>query len=73
MVIYDTEREWTVRGEDMLHRNKWTPFEGRVVRSRVVRTIIRGRTVYQDDGAPMVTGEPGTGRFLPRGYGRMRD
>lgn len=73
VVIYDTEREWTVRGEEMLHRNKWTPFEGRVVRSRVVRTIIRGRTVYQDDGAPMVTGERGTGRFLPRGYGRMRE
>lgn len=72
LAIYDTEQDWTVRGDEMLHRNKWTPFEGRPVRGRVVRTIIRGRTVYRFDGGPVVDGAPGFGRFLPRGYGHRR-
>lgn len=71
VAIYDPEAIWTVRGGEMLHRNKWTPFEGRQVRGRVVRTIIRGRTVYQHDGRqPLITAEPGYGKFLPRGYGQ---
>lgn len=73
IAIYDANRAWVVRGSDMLHRNKWTPFEGREVRGRIVRTIIRGRTVYHDDGRPVVTGTAGFGRFLPRGYGRTGD
>lgn len=70
VAIYDPDQVWTVRGSEMLHRNKWTPFEGRQVRGRVVRTIRRGRTVYRFDGEPHVLGERGTGRFLPRAYGR---
>ena len=72
VAIYDPEAEWTARGGEMLHRNKWTPFEGRQVRGRVVRTIVRGQTVYRHDGQPIVTGEPGSGGFLARGYGRQR-
>lgn len=69
LAIYDQDQTWTVRGAEMLHRNKWTPFEGREVRGRVVRTIIRGRTAYQFDGEPRIVAEPGYGRFLSRGYG----
>lgn len=71
IAIYDPDATWTVRGSDMLHRNKWTPFEGREVRGRVVRTLVRGRTVFLHDGEPIVTAEPGHGRFLPRGYGQQ--
>lgn len=69
VAIYDPNRLWTVRGEDMLHRNKWTPFEGKEIQGRVVRTIIRGVTVYEDAPKPTVHGERGSGRFLSRGYG----
>ena len=72
VVIYDTEASWTARGSEMLHRNKWTPFEGRQVRGRVVCTIIRGQTVYRFDDRPLVTAEAGHGRFLARGYGQQR-
>jgi allantoinase len=70
VVIYDPDAEWTVHGDDMLHRNKWTPMEGKQIRSRVVRTIIRGQTVYTWNGEHVVSGEKGTGKFLTRGYGR---
>lgn len=72
LAIYDLDQRWTVRGDEMLHRNKWTPFEGREVGVRVVRTILRGRTVYRYDDGPVISGEPGMGRFLPRGYGQQR-
>lgn len=69
IAIYDPNELWEVHGDEMLHRNKWTPMEGRQIQGRVVRTIIRGNTVYQFDGEPVVLAEPGSGRFLERGYG----
>lgn len=70
VVIYDTERSWTVRANDLLHKNRWTPFDGRKVGCRVMRTIIRGQTVYRGDGEAQVLVKPGYGKFLRRGYGR---
>ncbi len=70
VAIYDPNELWEVRGEDMLHRNKWTPMEGREILGRVVRTIIRGNTVYTFENEPAVSGERGSGKFLARGYGQ---
>jgi hypothetical protein len=53
----------------MLHRNKWTPFEGKTIGASVVRTMLRGRTVFDRSRTEMVVGSPGDGAFLPRGYG----
>lgn len=69
LAIYDPQRAWTVKGEDLLHRNKWTQFEGRTIGVSVVRTILRGKTVFDIAAADRVTGQPGDGHFLPRGYG----
>ncbi|HEX3722921.1 MAG TPA: amidohydrolase family protein [Nitrolancea sp.] len=73
IAIYDPDDLWTVTGDDMLHRNKWTPMEGREIQGRVVRTIIRGATVYTFDKEPKVFGERGSGRFLPRDSGLAID
>jgi allantoinase len=72
IVLLDPNQTWTVRGADMLHRNLWSPFEGKEVTGRVVRTIRRGETVYDDAliGAARVPAKPGSGSLLPRGYGR---
>ncbi len=64
LALYDLDRPWTVRAADLLTKHKWTPFDGRRVRSQVVRTILRGRTVYADG---RITAEPGNGRFVARG------
>jgi allantoinase len=71
VVVLDQNLEWVATGEDMLHRQKWTPFEGKTIRGRVLRTLRRGETIYDDslDGEARILGVPGSGRFLDRGYG----
>jgi allantoinase len=62
LVLYDLDAEWTVDPrEQQFSKNPWSPFEGRRVRGKVVRTIVRGRTVYCDGE---LTAPPGYGAFL---------
>ena len=63
LALYALDREWTVRAADLLTRHQWTPLDGRAVRGQVVRTMVRGRTVYADG---RILAEPGSGRFLTR-------
>lgn len=70
LVIFDPDAEWTVRGDEMLHRQRWTPFEGKTIAGKVLRTLRRGETVYDATRhGDESLGAPGSGRFLPRGYG----
>jgi allantoinase len=60
--LYDLQAEWTVDPrEQQFSKNPWSPFEGRRVRGRVVRTIVRGATVYCEGE---ITASPGHGAFL---------
>ncbi|MDB5075426.1 MAG: dihydroorotase, multifunctional complex type [Chloroflexi bacterium] len=61
LTLWDMEQQWEVRREDLLSRHPWTPLEGRRLQGRVIRTIVRGRSVFAD-GRILV--EPGTGQFL---------
>jgi allantoinase len=72
LVVFDPERSWVVRGEEMHHKQKWTPFEGKSITGRVVRTLRRGETIYDDslEGDARLPALAGSGRYLPRGYGR---
>ena len=67
LAFYDLDRPWTVHGKNMLHRNKWTPFEGKTIGVTAVKTMVRGEVRFDIDAGPI--GNPGTGNFLPRGYG----
>lgn len=69
IAIYNLNAPWTVRGEDMLHKNKWSPFEGKEIGVRVVRTLVRGATMYEFNGEHVIHGSAGHGRFLSREYG----
>ena len=62
MVLLDPAGSWTVDREDLLDRHRLSPFAGRALRGRVVRTLLRGATVAADGrtvGAP-------AGRILRR-------
>lgn len=61
LVLVDADAEWVIRGADLLHKNKWTPYEGRRVRGRVEMTMVRGSVVYQDG---RLQSEPGFGQFV---------
>jgi allantoinase len=63
LALLDPHRTWTIHGADLHHAQKWTPYEGREVTGRVIRTLVRGRTVYAESDAG--------GSFAPRGTGRF--
>jgi allantoinase len=62
MVVVDPGQDWTVTPDALYDRHKLTPFAGATFRGRVVRTLLRGRTVFAD-GA--LVGAPG-GRIVRR-------
>ena len=65
IVLYDPNAEATVTREGLLTRQKWSAFEGKTYRGRVVSTLVRGRDVFRD-GEIVV--DAGNGRFLTPEY-----
>ena len=66
IALYDLDGEWEVdAASQQFSKNPWSPFDGRRVRARVVRTLVRGETVYADGE---IVAEPGSGRvpLVPR-------
>jgi len=55
----DTEAEWVVRGAELHTRARWSPFEGRRLRGRVTRVVLRGQLAYENGS---VLAPPGSGR-----------
>jgi allantoinase len=69
LVVFDPEATFTVGPETLHHRHKATPYEGQVLRGRVVKTLLRGRPVYD---AGRFADAP-AGRPLLRPLGRETD
>ncbi|XP_036426296.1 zgc:103559 isoform X1 [Colossoma macropomum] len=46
LVIWDPEREFVVKKENIHHKNKLTPYLGVTLRGEVKGTIVRGKLVY---------------------------
>jgi allantoinase len=61
LVLVDPDAEWTVTLETQWSRHRQSPYLGRRLKARVVRTIVRGRTVFLEGEGPS---EPGGGRFI---------
>ncbi|MEZ3501415.1 dihydroorotase family protein [Pantoea sp. KPR_PJ] len=63
LVFYDVQQRWIVKGETFQGLGKWSAFEGMRCQGKVVRTLIRGVTVYQDQ---QIQVQPGFGQFVTR-------
>jgi allantoinase len=61
LAFYDPLARWTVRGAAFRGFGTWSAFEGMECHGRVVRTMVRGTTVYNDGQFEVV---PGFGQFL---------
>lgn len=62
LALWDLEDEWTIDARSQqFSKNPWSPFDGRTLRARCLRTLVRGETVYSDGE---IVAEPGYGRFL---------
>jgi allantoinase len=48
LCVFDPDAEFTVTPEMLHTRHKITPYEGRTLRGKVMRTYLRGRVVYDD-------------------------
>jgi len=46
LVVWDPEVRWTVRGAELQHRHKLTPYDGQTLRGQVRRTYVRGTKVF---------------------------
>jgi dihydroorotase-like cyclic amidohydrolase len=57
----DPQVVWEIRAARTLTRCAWTPFEGRQVRGKVQRVMLRGREAYRDG---QVLAPPGYGKNL---------
>lgn len=51
VTLFDPELQWTVDAGQFLSLSRNTPFDGRALRGRQVRTIVGGRTIWKLEGA----------------------
>jgi allantoinase len=56
LAILRTGDPWELRAEDLEYRHRHSPFTGRRLTARVVRTILRGVTVYGEGAVAEATG-----------------
>jgi allantoinase len=63
LVVVDLEREWTLRREMLLSKNKHSAYIGSRFKGQVMQTWVRGRLVYADG---QITVQPGYGKLLLR-------
>jgi allantoinase len=61
LAIVDPAHEWTLEAKHLQTRSGISAYLGRTFTGRVVRTIVRGKTVYVDGD---VIGRPGWGQFV---------
>lgn len=61
IAVFDRSQTWVI-DETKLHSNAgWSPYHGREIGGRIVRTILRGADIWNDS---TVTGAAGTGQFI---------
>ena len=47
LVFWNPDAEHTIDAATLEHRHKITPYQGRSLRGAVMRTILRGETIYE--------------------------
>lgn len=62
--IIDLDREWIINKEDQQSMAKYTPLHGMKLRGKVVKTIVRGKVVFDEKKGIVAT--PGYGQFVKR-------
>lgn len=50
LIVFHPDRAWKIDAARLRSKSKNTPFDGRPVQGRVLRTVIDGRTVYEHGG-----------------------
>ncbi|HEX6292111.1 MAG TPA: allantoinase [Herpetosiphonaceae bacterium] len=69
LVLVDLDDEFVLQSTDLYYRHRHSPYLGKALRGRIVRTLVRGRTVF---GTGTVDPTPG-GRLLTPGNERTKN
>ncbi len=48
LVLVDLNNHWRVNHENILYKCKWSPFEGQLFSSKIVKTFVNGNLVYDN-------------------------
>jgi len=70
LIVFNPESKWTVRGSELEHRHKATPYDGRSVLGTVHATFVRGKQVFSSGEIAMGAGLDGTRAFAKEAIGR---
>jgi dihydroorotase len=57
LVLADLNNPWKVKKDNILYKCKWSPFEGITFKSKIVKTIVSGNVVWDNEN--LVEGNPG--------------
>ena len=49
LLLFDPDVSWRISTDDFRSKSKNAPFDGRPVQGRARRTIVDGRTIFQDE------------------------
>ena len=61
-VLIDPNKNWIVQGEKFLSKGKITPFEKYKFKGKIMKTILRGKVIYNSELG--ITADAGYGNFL---------
>ena len=50
LVIFDADKPWIIDAERLRSKSKNTAFDGRPTQGMVWRTVVAGRTIYENGG-----------------------
>lgn len=48
LAFIDLKKEWVVKGNELETKCKWTPFEGKLLKGKNIRTMYKGKIVYEN-------------------------
>lgn len=63
LVVVDLNKQWTLTADHLFYKNKFSAYVGSTFTGQVLRTLVRGKTVYQDG---KIIAQPGYGQLLRR-------
>lgn len=69
-IVLDPDADWTVRGSELEHRHKATPYDGQRVRGIVHATFVRGKQVFASGDVVLGAGLDGMRAFAKEASGR---
>lgn len=52
LVLVDLNSPWNVKKENILYKCGWSPFDGKIFKSRVTHTLVNGIVVYENSKFP---------------------